>query len=257
MRRPARRRCRSGGWAAPTCTSRRSASAPGPSAGGDWAVGWGSQDDSQSIAAIRHAVERGVNWIDTAAIYGLGHSEEIVRAAMKDIPSAQRPFVFTKCGLLWDENDRKAMPQNIGAPASIRAELRGLAQAPRRRAHRPLSDALAGQGRHADRGVLEDAARPQSRGQGARRRPFQPQRGAAHRGREDRPRRHAAAAVLRHPPRVRRGRAAVVRQARHRRHRLQPDAGRPADRRLHRRARQERCRPTTGARATPSSPAPS
>ena len=67
--------------------------------GGDWAVGWGSQDDKQSIAAIRHAVERGVNWIDTAAIYGLGHSEEIVRAALKEIPSAQRPFVFTKCGL--------------------------------------------------------------------------------------------------------------------------------------------------------------
>ena len=91
--------------------------------GGDWAVGWGSQDDSQSIAAIRHAVERGVNWIDTAAIYGLGHSEEIVRAAMKEIPSAQRPFVFTKCGLVWDEDDRQAMPQNIGAPSSIRDEL--------------------------------------------------------------------------------------------------------------------------------------
>ncbi len=59
--------------------------------GGDWAVGWGSQDDKQSIAAIRHAVERGVNWIDTAAIYGLGHSEEIVRAALKEIPSAQPP----------------------------------------------------------------------------------------------------------------------------------------------------------------------
>ena len=94
------------------------------------------------------------------------------------------------------------------------------------------------QGRHADRGILADAARPQSRGQGARRRPLQPQRGAAHRGREGRPRRHAAAAVLRHPARVRRRRAAVVRRARYRRHRLQPDAGRPAHRRLHRRARQ-------------------
>ena len=55
--------------------------------GGDWAVGWGSQDDKQSIAAIRHAAERGINWIDTAAIYGLGHSEEIVRQALKDMPS--------------------------------------------------------------------------------------------------------------------------------------------------------------------------
>ena len=91
--------------------------------GGDWAVGWGSQDDRQSIAAIRHAVDRGVNWVDTAAIYGLGHSEEIVRAALRDMPSAQRPFVFTKCGLVWDEDDRMAMPQNVGAPSSIRQEL--------------------------------------------------------------------------------------------------------------------------------------
>jgi aryl-alcohol dehydrogenase-like predicted oxidoreductase len=91
--------------------------------GADWAVGWGSQDDKQSIAAIRHAVERGVNWIDTAAIYGLGHSEEVVRAALKDIPSAQRPYVFTKCGLVWDDNNRLAMPQNVGAPESIRREL--------------------------------------------------------------------------------------------------------------------------------------
>ncbi len=91
--------------------------------GGDWAVGWGSQDDEQSIAAIRHAVERGVNWIDTAAIYGLGHSEEIVRAALKEIPSANRPYVFTKCGLRWDEHDRMASPQHVATPASIRFEL--------------------------------------------------------------------------------------------------------------------------------------
>jgi len=91
--------------------------------GPDWAVGWGAQDDSKSIAAIRHAVERGVNWIDTAAIYGLGHSEEVVRAALKDIPAAERPLVFTKCGLLWDENDRKAFPRQVGAPDSIRREV--------------------------------------------------------------------------------------------------------------------------------------
>ena len=91
--------------------------------GGDWAVGWGAQDDTQSIAAIRHAVERGVNWIDTAAIYGLGHSEEVVREALKEIPRDRRPYVFTKCGLAWDENDRKAVPKQVGAPASIRREL--------------------------------------------------------------------------------------------------------------------------------------
>src|SRR4029079_1272149 len=90
--------------------------------GGDWSFGWASQDDTASIAAIRHAVERGVNWIDTAAIYGLGHSEDVVRRALKDIPTAERPFVFTKCGLRWDDNNRMAPPHNIGAPASIRAE---------------------------------------------------------------------------------------------------------------------------------------
>lgn len=91
--------------------------------GGGWAAGWGAQDDRQSIAAIRHAVDRGVNWIDTAAVYGLGHSEEIVRAALKDIPRAQRPLVFTKCGLVWDDDNRAAPPQGAGAPASIKREL--------------------------------------------------------------------------------------------------------------------------------------
>ena len=54
--------------------------------GGDWAFAWGNQDDAASIAAIRHAVESGVNWIDTAAVYGLGHSEEVVAAALADLP---------------------------------------------------------------------------------------------------------------------------------------------------------------------------
>ncbi|MFC7397141.1 aldo/keto reductase [Chelatococcus sp. GCM10030263] len=91
--------------------------------GGDWAVGWGAQDDRDSVAAIRHAIERGINWIDTAAVYGLGHSEEVVRQALADIPADRRPYVFTKCGLIWDENDRKALPLRIGARASIRREV--------------------------------------------------------------------------------------------------------------------------------------
>ncbi len=91
--------------------------------GPDWAVGWGAQDDKKSIAAIRHAVERGVNWIDTAAIYGLGHSEEMVGAALKEIPANARPLVFTKCGLRWDENDRSAFPRQVGAKESIRREV--------------------------------------------------------------------------------------------------------------------------------------
>ena len=91
--------------------------------GGDWAVGWGSQDDKDSVAAIRHAVSRGVNWIDTAAIYGLGHSEEVVAAALEGIPKSERPYVFTKCGLLGDPKNPGAMPKNCGAPASIREEV--------------------------------------------------------------------------------------------------------------------------------------
>jgi aryl-alcohol dehydrogenase-like predicted oxidoreductase len=91
--------------------------------GGDWAVGWGSQDDSDSIAAIRHAVARGVNWIDTAAIYGLGHSEEVVAAALAEIRPSERPYVFTKCGLIPDPADRNAAPKQVGSPGSIRTEI--------------------------------------------------------------------------------------------------------------------------------------
>ena len=91
--------------------------------GPDWAVGWGAQDDRDSIAAIRHAVERGVNWIDTAAVYGLGHSEEVVRQALAGLPAERRPYVFTKCGLRWDPQDRKAPARAVGAAASIRAEV--------------------------------------------------------------------------------------------------------------------------------------
>jgi aryl-alcohol dehydrogenase-like predicted oxidoreductase len=64
-----------------------------------------------------------VNWIDTAAVYGLGHSEEIVGRAFRDFAAADRPLVFTKCGLIWDEQDRNATPKRVGAPASIRGEL--------------------------------------------------------------------------------------------------------------------------------------
>lgn len=91
--------------------------------GGGWAFAWGSQDDGDSIAAIRHAVERGINWIDTAAAYGLGHSEEIVARALRDIPRNDRPYVFTKCGLVWDEGDRAAPPRRVGDPASLRREV--------------------------------------------------------------------------------------------------------------------------------------
>ena len=70
--------------------------------GGGWQFGWGSQDDEDSIAAIQRAVELGVNWVDTAAVYGLGHSEEVVGKALKGI-SGVKPYVFTKCERRWDE----------------------------------------------------------------------------------------------------------------------------------------------------------
>src|ERR1700733_13316441 len=91
--------------------------------GGGWAYAWGNQDDAASIAAIRHAVESGINWIDTAAVYGLGHSEEVVAAALADLPEADRPYVFTKGGLVWNPADRSAAPRRAGAPASLRAEV--------------------------------------------------------------------------------------------------------------------------------------
>jgi aryl-alcohol dehydrogenase-like predicted oxidoreductase len=70
--------------------------------GAGWEFGWGDQDDKDSIAAIHRALELGVNWIDTAAVYGMGHSEEVVASALSSW-SGTRPYVFTKCGLLGDE----------------------------------------------------------------------------------------------------------------------------------------------------------
>src|ERR1700716_2210682 len=91
--------------------------------GGGWAFGWGPQDDASSIAAIRHAVDRGGDWIDTAAIYGLGHSEEVVGRAVREIPAAERPYVFTKGGMIPDRARPYEEPQRNLQPASIRREV--------------------------------------------------------------------------------------------------------------------------------------
>src|SRR5918992_4194956 len=72
--------------------------------GSGWAAAWGPQDDEEAVGAIRRAVELGMNWIDTAAAYGLGHSEELVARALEDVPESDRPYVFTKCSLVWDES---------------------------------------------------------------------------------------------------------------------------------------------------------
>lgn len=72
--------------------------------GGGWEFGWGKQDDENSVKAINKAIEFGINWIDTAAVYGLGHSEEIVAKALKGM--VEKPYVFTKCELRWDKNGK-------------------------------------------------------------------------------------------------------------------------------------------------------
>ena len=90
--------------------------------GGGWAYGWGPQDDDDSIATIRQAGELGINWIDTASVYGLGHSEEVVGRLLQTLPAFHRPKVFTKCGLIWDEHNPKAEPRRVLKPESIRRE---------------------------------------------------------------------------------------------------------------------------------------
>jgi aryl-alcohol dehydrogenase-like predicted oxidoreductase len=70
--------------------------------GSGWEFAWGSQDDKDSVAAIREALDAGVNWIDTAAVYGLGHSEEVVARALDGM--GNRPYLFTKCSMVWDEH---------------------------------------------------------------------------------------------------------------------------------------------------------
>ncbi|MFN2606667.1 MAG: aldo/keto reductase [Acidimicrobiales bacterium] len=88
--------------------------------GGGWQGGWGAQDDRESVAAIHHAVEMGVNWVDTAPAYGLGRAEEVVGRALRELPEADRPYVFTKCGLVWEPGATTV--SNVLAPASVRAE---------------------------------------------------------------------------------------------------------------------------------------
>jgi aryl-alcohol dehydrogenase-like predicted oxidoreductase len=93
--------------------------------GGNWDYGWGPQDDNESIEAIHRALDLGVNWIDTAAIYGLGHSEEIVARALKT--TSHKPYVFTKCSMRWHED--RSIWRSLKADslaAEIEASLRRL-----------------------------------------------------------------------------------------------------------------------------------
>ena len=93
--------------------------------GGNWEFAWGPQDDNESIGAIHRALDLGVNWIDTAAIYGLGHSEEVVARALKT--SGHKPLVFTKCSMRW--NDDRTIYRSLKAKSledELHASLRRL-----------------------------------------------------------------------------------------------------------------------------------
>lgn len=89
--------------------------------GGPYENGWGPSDDETSISALLHAVERGVTWVDTAPAYGLGHSEEVVGAALKRLPNHRRPMVFTKCGRTWLNMPPGKVTSDL-RPESIRRE---------------------------------------------------------------------------------------------------------------------------------------
>jgi aryl-alcohol dehydrogenase-like predicted oxidoreductase len=86
--------------------------------GGNWEYAWGAQDDKESIAAIHKALDLGINWIDTAPVYGLGHSELVVAEALKGM--AEKPLIFTKCSLVWNEN--REISSTLKA-ASVRQEV--------------------------------------------------------------------------------------------------------------------------------------
>ena len=90
--------------------------------GGGWVHGWGPQDDKASERAMRRALQLGINWIDTAAVYGLGHSEQVVGGFLRSLPRSEWPFVFTKCGQIWDERNPMQDTQRVLKPESIRRE---------------------------------------------------------------------------------------------------------------------------------------
>lgn len=96
---------------------------------GTWAIGgegglmnWGPQDDDASLSTLRHAVELGLDWIDTAPAYGLGHAEEVIGRFLRTVPEGERPYIFTKCGIVWDESDPAAGSRRVLTPESIRRE---------------------------------------------------------------------------------------------------------------------------------------
>ena len=105
--------------------------------GGNWQYAWGAQDDNESVEAILRALDAGVNWIDTAAVYGLGHSEEVVGRALKQ--TSEKPYVFTKCAMIWGKDRKIAQIVEEDSPG-----VRGEPETAWRGCDRPLPDSLAG-----------------------------------------------------------------------------------------------------------------
>ena len=88
--------------------------------GGEWDFGWGPQDDQDSVDTIKRGAESGLTWVDTAAAYGLGHGEEVVGRAVRELPEDERPWVFTKNGMHWEQGDRSV--QRLWDPALLRRQ---------------------------------------------------------------------------------------------------------------------------------------
>ncbi len=190
--------------------------------GGGWAFGWGPQDDDLSIAAIHHALDLGVNWIDTAAIYGLGHSEEVVGRAVRALPADARPLVFTKCGLEWDAADPMRAAERVFTPHTVRHGIEGslrrlgLESVDLFQIHWPDDQGNPVEEAWAEMVKLRDEGKARAIGVSN----FDPDLLA--RCEADRPRRLAAAALLAHPARDRRGAAPLGARARHGGALLQP-----------------------------------
>ncbi len=134
--------------------SRRSASAPGRSAAAAGRSAGARRTTPRRSARSATRSSRGVNWIDTAAVYGYGHSEEVVARALAEIPPSERPLVFTKCGLRWDDADRMASPVRDSSAAPHPPGVRGLAAPAAHGRDRPLPVPLAGRDRNAARGLV-------------------------------------------------------------------------------------------------------
>ena len=141
-----------GGSATRTCTSPPIGFGAWAIGGGGWAFAWGPQDDDESIAAIREALDLGINWIDTAAVYGLGHSEEVVGEALRGRARSGRTS-SPSAPACWDETpaDRQA-PQGATHPARVRGSLRRL----KVDVDRPVPDPLARAGRGHRGGLADD-----------------------------------------------------------------------------------------------------